>query len=149
MTKNGGGKKKAAYPDDISLLNNSYFTILVLDSDYSIHSALENFLRTEGYPILMAVSAEEALAKTRRFKPSLILLDCELKGVTCMSLLPELMIENPEAAVVLLANRPKVSNVVDAMNLGAVDFFERPLDIKRLKMVIERQKEFFEGNKNR
>lgn len=150
MTGNGGDKKKgASYPDDISLLKNSYFTILVLDSDYSIHSTLENFLRAEGYPVLMAESAEQALAKTHRFKPSLILLDCELKGLTCLTLLPELMIENPEAAVILLANRPKVSNVVAAMQMGAADFFERPLDIKRLKQVIDQQKAFFENQKSR
>jgi two-component system, NtrC family, response regulator AtoC len=122
---------------------NPYFTVLVLDSNYSIDSTLEDFLKSEGYPILMAQSAEEALAKTSRFEPDLILLDCELKGLTCLSLLPELLIACPSASVILLANRPSVSNVVEAMNLGAVDFFERPLDLQRLKIAIARQKAFF------
>ena len=91
----------------------------------------------------MAESAEDALAKTRRFEPDLILLDCELKGLTCLHLLPELLVEHPSASVILLANRPSVSNVVEAMNLGAVDFFERPLDLQRLKRAIARQKAYF------
>lgn len=132
-------------PPGTSLLRNSYFTILVLDSNYSVDSTLEEFLRTEGYPVLMAESAEEALEKACRFEPSLILLDCELKGLKCLSLLPELLVANPRASVVLLAARPSVSNVVEAMNLGAVDFFERPLDLERLKLVIERQKGLFES----
>jgi DNA-binding NtrC family response regulator len=93
----------------------------------------------------MADSAEEALEKARRFEPSLILLDRELKGLKCLSLLPELLVENPDASVVLLANRPKLSSVVETMTMGAVDFFERPLDLERLKLVIEHQKALFES----
>ena len=120
-------------PDALSLLKNSYFTILVLDSNYSIDSTLEEFLSSEGYPVLMADSEEEALAKTRRFEPSLILLDCELRGLRCLALLPE-----------LLADKPSIASVVEAMNLGVADFFERPLDLERFKRLIERQKSFSE-----
>ncbi|HTA17475.1 MAG TPA: response regulator [bacterium] len=138
-------KIKRSDPDPLSLLKNSYFTILVLDSNYSIDSTLEEFLSSEGYPVLMADSEEEALAKTRRFEPSLILLDCELRGLRCLALLPELLAENPYAAVVLLADKPSIASVVEAMNLGVADFFERPLDLERLKRLIERQKTFFEN----
>jgi two-component system response regulator AtoC len=124
-------------------MENSLFTILVLDSNFRIDGALERFLRAEGYPFILADSAEEAVAKTRRFRPDLILLDCELRGVQCLDLLPELLTEHPRAAVILMANRPSVSNVVEALRLGAVDFFERPFDLERLKRVIEVQKALF------
>jgi two-component system, NtrC family, response regulator AtoC len=135
--------KDGSYPDGSPPLKNPYFTILVLDSDYRVDSALADFLRNEGYPILLAASAAEALEKTRSFEPDLILLDCELRGLAGGSLLPELLVEHPTASVVLLASRPSAASVVDAMNLGATDFFERPLDLKRLKASIERQKEYF------
>jgi DNA-binding NtrC family response regulator len=124
-------------------MENSLFTILVLDSNFRIDGALERFLRAEGYPFILADSAEEAVAKTRRFQPDLILLDCELRGVQCLDLLPELLTVHPRAAVILMANRPSVSNVVDALRLGAVDFFERPFDLERLRRVIELQKAMF------
>jgi DNA-binding NtrC family response regulator len=122
---------------------NSLFSILVLDCEYCVDSVLDNFLKAEGYPVILAESAEQALAKTREFEPDLILLDCELKGVNCLSLLPELLLEHPGAAVILLASRPKIWNVVDAIKMGAVDFFERPYDLKRLKQAIELQKALF------
>jgi DNA-binding response OmpR family regulator len=118
------------------------FTILVLDSNFLMNGMLEAFLRSERYAFIMADSAEDALAKTRRFQPDLILLDCELKGLDRPSLLPELLLEHPRAAVIRLADRPSVSNVVEAMQLGAVDFFERPLDLQRLKAAIEMQRAF-------
>jgi DNA-binding NtrC family response regulator len=124
-------------------MENSLFTILVLDSDFRIDDTLERFLRTERYPFILADSAQDALDKTHRFEPDLILLDCELKGVACLSLLPELLLIRPRAAVILMASRPSVSSVVEALRLGAVDFFERPLDLERLKHVIELQKSLF------
>jgi DNA-binding response OmpR family regulator len=124
-------------------MENSLFTILVLDSHYRVDGTLERFLKDERYAFILADSAEEALAKTRRFLPDLILLDCELKGLTCLTLLPELLLIDPRAAVILLASRPSVSSVVEALRLGAVDYFERPLDLARLKHVIELQKALF------
>jgi len=131
--------------DPPQIKKNSFFTILVLDDNYSIDSTLEDFLKSEGYPVIVAESAKEALTKTRRFEPDLILLDCELKGLTCISLLPELLMAHPSASVILLANRPSVSSVVEAISLGAVDFFERPLDLIRLKSAIDRQKTLFKS----
>jgi DNA-binding response OmpR family regulator len=137
-------ENRPAPSDGFIRQKNSFFTILVLDSNYAIDNTLEDFLISQGYPILMAISAEEALTKTRQFEPDLILLDCELKGLNCLSLLPELLIEHPGAAVILLASRPEVSNVVEAIKLGAVDYFERPLDLHRLKSAIDAQKALFE-----
>lgn len=135
-----GGMKPTDAP---KLRKNSFFTILVLDCDYCVDSVLGDFLKSEGYPVILAGSAEEALAQTRAFEPDLILLDCELKGIRCLTLLPELLTEHPGAAVILLASRPKVSSVVEAMKLGAVDFFERPYDLQKLKQAIELQKSLF------
>src|ERR1700722_10929738 len=98
---------------------NALFTILVLDSNFLIDSTLEKFLRSEHYAFIMADSAKDAQAKTRRFQPDLILLDCELKGLKCLTLLPELLLIHPQAAVILMASRPSVSSVVDAIRLGA------------------------------
>ena len=125
---------------------NAYFTILVLGGGFAIGGILEDFLRSEGYPVLLAESAEDALAKTRRFEPSLILLDCDRKGVPCLILLPELLSAAPSAAVILLGDGPDgagVSSAVEAMNRGAADFFTCPLDFNRLKSAIDRQKALF------
>lgn len=126
-------------------MENFLFTILVVDSDFLVDGTLERFLRSEHYAFSMATSSEDALAKTRRFLPNLILLDCELKGVACLTLLPELLLVDPRAAVILMANRPSVSSVVEALQLGAVDFFERPLELARLREVIEMQKALFKN----
>jgi DNA-binding response OmpR family regulator len=122
---------------------NSFFTILVLDSHYTVDPTLKNFLEHEGYPILLAVKAKDAMEQARRFQPDLVLIDCELEHLDCLALLPEVLLESPSSAVILLATKPSVADVVEAIKLGAVDFFERPLDLKRLKGAIELQKALF------
>ena len=136
-------RKGTMPPNPLRSQKNAFFTILVLDCDYCLDSVLEDFLRDEGYAVILAASAQEALAKTRAFEPDLILMDCELKGIDCLTLLPELLVEHPKAAVILLASRPEVSSVVEAIKLGALDFFERPYDLEKLKQAIEVQKALF------
>jgi len=145
MPSPGKHKIDKTFARESSSHKNPYFTILVLDSNYVLDSTLEDFLKAQGYAVLLAGSALEAVYLTHRFLPDMVLLDCELKGSNCLSLLPELVAENPKAKIILLANRPSVSNVAKAIELGAVDFFSRPLDLERLQAVIDRHKTICEG----
>lgn len=124
---------------------NAFFTTLLVDGAFAKEGVLEKFLKAEGHFVLNAESADEALALTAKFKPDLILLDSELKGTSGLELLPELMIEHPEAAVIILATtpRPHMNLAVEAIKWGAVDVMERPLDLAKLKIAIDLQKKLF------
>jgi two-component system response regulator RegA len=115
------------------------FTILVADGELSFDGVLDDFIRDKGHFVLRAKSAAEALAKTREFQPHVILLNCELEGATGMELLPELMRADVGAALVLMARRPRISEAVEAMRLGAADYLEIPLDPEKLRRAIANQ----------
>jgi DNA-binding NtrC family response regulator len=122
---------------------NNFFTTLVVDNEASFASFLEEFFKIEGHFILRAVTAADAVEKTRQFQPDLILLSNQLKGDSGLTLLPELLLEHPSAAVIVMANQPSILEAVEAMKNGAVDYLERPLDLKKLKQAIDLQKAFF------
>jgi DNA-binding NtrC family response regulator len=122
---------------------NSFFTTLVVDNEASFASFLEEFFKIEGHFILRAVTAKDALEKARQFQPDLILLSNQLKGDSGLTLLPELLLEHPSAAVILMANQPSIQEAVEAMKNGAVDYLERPLDLQKLKQAIDLQKALF------
>ncbi len=122
---------------------NPFFTTLMVDGAFGAEGLLEDFLKSEKHFVIKAESAEEALAMTRRFQPDLILLDSEVAGVSGLVLLPELMLEHPTAAVIMLATTPRLSLAVEAMRWGAVDVLERPLDLAKLKAAIDIQKALF------
>lgn len=125
-------------------LKNPFFTILVADDKLSFESFLGEFFKTDGHFVLKTESAAEALESTRRFLPDMILLNQTLGARRGLSLIPELLTEQPEAALILMAAKPLISEAVEAMRLGAVDYLERPLDPIRLKLAIDNQKALLE-----
>ena len=130
-------------PEAVPNQKNPFFTTLVVDGRSNFIGILEDFLKTEAHSILRAESAEDAVAKTRQYQPDLILLDSELEGITGLALLGELLLEQNSAAVIMLAMHPSVPDAVEAIKRGAVDYLERPLDLKRLKQSIDIQKALF------
>jgi|SRR5665213_624380 len=139
--KNGGGNVNPS--DHLFTQRNVVFTTLVVESKANFIGDLEDFLKAEGHYILRSETAAEALAMTRQHWPDLILLNKEMNGSNSMKFLPELLIAHPSAAVIMMATKPSVSEAVDAMRLGAVDYLERPLDTKRLKDTIDSQKTLY------
>jgi DNA-binding response OmpR family regulator len=124
---------------------NLFFTTLVVNNHFPLDGVIESFLKSEGHSMLTAGTPQEALAKIRQFQPDLILLDSELDGVNGLALLPELLFEQVSAAVIILASKPSVSDAAESIKLGAVDYFERPLDPEKLKRIIDIQKALFNG----
>jgi DNA-binding NtrC family response regulator len=86
------------------------------------------------------VNGDEALAKTKEFQPHLILINVEIEGLAVLELIPELLLEDAGAAVILMAGRPGISDAVEAMKLGAADYLELPLSPEKLRQSIENQK---------
>jgi len=131
-------------PKNPFIQKNAVFTMLVVDSAINFSGHLADFLKTEGYYILRAETAIEALAMTRQHWPDLILLNKEMDGTNGLKFFPELLTEHPSAAIVMMATKPGISDAVDAMLLGAVDYLERPLDTKRLKRTIDHQRKLYD-----
>jgi len=130
-------------PNGAFTQKNVLFTTLIVENKGPFADLLVDFFKTEGHYILRAETAEEALAMTRQHWPDLILLNREMDGSNSVKFFPELLTVHPSAAVIIMATNPTVSEAVDAMRLGAVDYLERPLDTKRLKQTIDEQKALF------
>jgi DNA-binding NtrC family response regulator len=133
----GGGSKSGT---GMKAVKNPWFTTLVVDGDLPFSGVLNEFIETEGHFVLRAMNADEALAKTREFQPHLILLNVEVEGLGALELLPELLLEDAHAAVILMAGSPGISDAVEAMRLGAADYLELPLNPEKLRQSIENQK---------
>lgn len=121
-------------------VKNPWFTTLVVDGDLPFSGVLNEFIETEGHFVLRAMNADEALAKAREFQPHFILLNVDAEGLGALELLPRLLLEDPGAAVILMACSPGISDAVEAMKLGAADYLELPLNPEKLRQSIENQK---------
>jgi two-component system response regulator FlrC len=143
MQRDGHKKMNGDASEGVHTQRNKVFTTLVVEGNLVFEGFLEEFLKSEGHFVLRATTAEEALAMTRQYWPDLILLNREMDGSNGLKFLPELLVEHPSAAIIMMATKPSVPEAVEAMIQGAVNYLERPLDPVKLKEIIDAQKALY------
>ncbi len=107
-------------------------TILVADDEPAIRRSLREILDFEGYGVEEAEDGEEALQKTKAGGIDLVLLDIKMPRRDGMEVLQALRDAEVGVPVVMISGHGTVETAVEATQLGAVDFLEKPPDLNRL-----------------
>jgi two-component system response regulator RegA len=113
-------------------------TVLVVDDDTMLLSALERDLRARGLTVLPAPTADRALEIARTRRPDCALVDLCIGNESGIDLLRELKTVLPDLLVVLLTGYGGVQNAVDAFHGGAVDFLQKPVGGLQLIQALEK-----------
>jgi two-component system nitrogen regulation response regulator NtrX len=110
--------------------------ILVVDDELEILRSLKGMLEDEGFAVLTASSAEEAIKSLRDNQVNLALLDVFLPGMTGLEFLKTIRPEFPELPAIVMTGQGSFEAAFTAVKLGAYDFFEKPLSPERLLVSI-------------
>jgi DNA-binding response OmpR family regulator len=105
-------------------------TILAVDDDSVMLKTLRDLLTRDGFDVLTAQDAEEALTILDQQLPSLILADVMLPGVDGFTLCRQLK-QNPRTAnipVVMVTGKVDEADVFLGFTVGAVDDIKKPFD---------------------
>lgn len=103
--------------------------ILVVDDKKENLELMTNILEKEGYDVAFALDGEKAIRVASLYQPDLILLDVMMPGIdgfeTCrmMKSLNDLR----DIPVIFVTGRVEVSDIVQAFNIGAVDYVTKPI----------------------
>ena len=103
------------------------YTILVVDDEKDIVSALEIYLKAEGYRVLTAYNGREALSVAAREDVHLILMDIMMPvmdGLTAMAQLRQ----TSNIPVILLTAKSEDTDKVLGLNVGADDYITKPFN---------------------
>ncbi len=111
--------------------------ILVVDDEQGVREALRQLLEYEGYTIAQVGSGSEALDAYAEFKPHLVLLDVKMAGMDGLAVLAKLREADPQALVVMISGHGTIATAVEATQLGAHDFLEKPLDTHRVLLTLK------------
>src|SRR5881394_885724 len=111
-------------------------TILVVDDEPGVRSALSGVLRDEGYTVDAVSTGEECLERLTRASVDLIILDVWLPGMDGLATLARLRERQVDAQVVLISGHGNIESAVPAIKLGAFDFVEKPLSLEKTVLVI-------------
>ncbi len=112
--------------------------ILIVDDEADQRGLLKGFLEKQGYAVTEAESGSKALARFGAEPFQLVLLDHRMPGMTGDELLREIKALNPLVRAIMITAFGSVDTAVSVMKLGADDFIEKPVDLKRLLARIQR-----------
>jgi DNA-binding NtrC family response regulator len=114
--------------------------ILIAEDERSIRSLLRTFIESEGYEVEEAANGSEALDAIMRQPPDVIILDLSMPAPQGMELLQRLrsMAIRPKPRVIVLTAYGSVPLAVQAMQLGALDFLEKPSAPEKIIETIKR-----------
>ena len=123
----GSGRKPGARP----------VTLLIVDDEPAILKALQRIVRDEGYRVLTALDAEEALRLVASESVDVVLSDMDMPGMSGLDLMVRLRRNHPSAVRLLLTGRGTLAAAVGAINDGEVyRFMTKPWDIDELREVL-------------
>ena len=103
-------------------------TILIIDDDAAIGNLEQEVLERAGYRVLRAYSGTEALLLLKSSRPSLILLDLMLPGLSGEDVLPQIQ----GIPVIVVSAKTAVQDKVKLLLGGAADYLTKPFDTKEL-----------------
>jgi two-component system, NtrC family, response regulator HydG len=110
--------------------------VLVVEDDPDIRKILEMFLSEKGFRVKVADGAQCALDMLSEEPIDLILSDVRMPGMSGLDLLRHLKERDPEIQLVLMSAYSSVKDAVEAIQLGAADYVEKPIDFRRLERVL-------------
>jgi CheY-like chemotaxis protein len=113
--------------------------VLVVDDEAVVLTVLREALRRGGYRVTTAASAEEAIDLMHKRRFDLVLTDKNLPGASGLDVLRAARSLNPAPAIVLITGYSSYDSAVEALDIGAHDYIEKPIrDVEDLRFRIRR-----------
>jgi two-component system nitrogen regulation response regulator NtrX len=111
-------------------------TILIVDDEPGVRTALTGVLSDEGYQVESVPSGEACLERVTRGSVDLIVLDVWLPGMDGLATLARLRERQVDAQIVLISGHGNIESAVRAIKAGAFDFVEKPLSLDKTVLVV-------------
>ena len=115
--------------------------VLIVEDDPAARKGLTELVRTWGFTAEAAVDGEEAMEKMGVFRPSIVVSDIMMPRTDGLALLRAIRAGDDPPDVILITGmdpRESVGKAFEVGGLGAHDYFLKPIDNQRLRLVLEK-----------
>jgi len=99
--------------------------LLVIDSDRDLVEMLTSWLKTLGYEVHRAYTADRAKTEWIEHKPDLVILDTSLKGIDTLAMCRDLRMKH-DALILVVTDGRDVQDEVRCLDAGADDYLRKP-----------------------
>jgi len=110
--------------------------VMIVDDEKGIREALKQVLEYEEIEVQACASGHEAIRVYADFKPHLVFLDVKMEGMDGLETLKRIRQLDAQAQVVMISGHGTIQTAVEATQLGAYDFLEKPLDTDRILLTL-------------
>src|SRR4029079_13051056 len=128
----------ANFPPEVLAEDAARGRILVIDDEPDIRDSLEALLASENYRVELAANATEGLKRLEGSTYDLALLDLMMPDKSGMEVLQEVRQRDRETPIFMITAYGSVEAAVEALKLGASDYFSKPWDNEKLIIEIDR-----------
>jgi two-component system response regulator PilR (NtrC family) len=115
--------------------------ILVVDDEPSMRDMLRIVLRRDGYDVLVAEDGREALGVLGRERVDLLLSDIRMADISGVDVLRAAKEQNRDIIAFMMTAFASTETAVEAMRLGAVDYFTKPFSMDELRLKVRQHVE--------
>jgi DNA-binding NtrC family response regulator len=112
--------------------------VLIVEDDAAARSGLEQLVRNWGFVAESAVDGKDALEKVTTFRPAIVITDLVMPRMDGLALLRALQRQGADVTTLLLTAQGTVETAVEAMKEGAYDYLTKPIDLQRLKILLDK-----------
>ncbi|MGB7532240.1 MAG: hybrid sensor histidine kinase/response regulator [Halobacteriota archaeon] len=112
--------------------------ILIVEDDLEMGKSLSDVLKAKGYSPLVVLTGKEGVAVAKEEDISLALIDLKLPDIPGIEVLKEIKKNSPRTEAIILTAFASLDTAMEAVNLGAFSYLEKPYDVERLLLDIRR-----------
>ncbi|MCK4734120.1 MAG: PAS domain S-box protein, partial [Methanophagales archaeon] len=112
--------------------------ILVVEDDPGLRRTLSDILKAKGYSSLVVLTGKEGVAVAKKDDFSLALIGLKLSDIPGIEVLKEIKKSSPRTEVIILTAFASLDTAMEAVNLGAFSYLQKPYDMERLLLDIRR-----------
>ena len=120
--------------------------ILILDDEKVFREEIREFLENDDFTVLVAERPSEAFNILQNDSIDILILDIRLPEMDGFAVLERVKELYPQIEVIMITGHGDMDAVIQAMRMGAVEFFPKPFRLLDMKAAIKRTRRFIELN---
>ncbi len=114
-------------------------TVLICDDSLLARKKLVTFIKSLGVgTVVEAGDGKAAVSMYKNHLPDVTFMDIVMPEINGVDALKEILAVNPKAKVVMASSVGTQANLKEAINAGAYDFLQKPLEEAQVKAIIEK-----------
>ncbi|NVN98983.1 MAG: sigma-54-dependent Fis family transcriptional regulator [Geobacteraceae bacterium] len=112
--------------------------ILVIEDDPSILQMIKHLFESEGMEVFSDESGDSAERIVAAQQPNAAIIDITLPGRSGLEILSSIKKIDPGLAIIMMSGHSNTQYAIEAMKSGAYDYLTKPLELVRLKAVVDK-----------